>query len=392
MRILFVAMQESIHTARWINQIADQGWDIHLFPVSAYPVSPELHNATIYGLPLLPPRNISRSTRYVGLLPIGRSGNNLEKLIFRAYPELWFDFLAKLIQLIRPDIVHSLEFQHAGYMTFAARKKVEKNFPIWVTTNWGSDIYLYGRLAEHREKIQRILAACDYYSCECQRDVRLAKELGLTGKTLPVFPNSSGFDLSRVASLRQTGKVSSRRLILLKGYQHWAGRALTGLRALSLCKDLLPGYEVAIYSTNSDVEIAAELFEQETGIPVRIIPPILHDDMLRLFGQARIYLGLSISDAISTSLLEAMVMGSFPIQSCTSCADEWISDGQSGLIVPPEDPQIIAEAIRKALTDDDLVNQAAEINSRVAAERLDQEKIKPQVVKMYQEIYASRKE
>ena len=31
-------------------------------------------------------------------------------------------------------------------------------------------------------------------------------------------------------------------------------------------------------------------------------------------------------------------MGSFPIQSDTACADEWIEDGVSGLIVPPEDP------------------------------------------------------
>jgi len=71
--------------------------------------------------------------------------------------------------------------------------------------------------------------------------------------------------------------------------------------------------------------------------------------MLHYYGRARIYIGLSISDAISTSLLEAMVMGAFPIQSCTACADEWIEDGKSGFIVPPEDPHVIAEAIRRAL-------------------------------------------
>ena len=32
MRILFVAMADSVHTARWISQIDDQGWDIHLYP------------------------------------------------------------------------------------------------------------------------------------------------------------------------------------------------------------------------------------------------------------------------------------------------------------------------------------------------------------------------
>ena len=33
MRVLFVAMADSIHTARWIRQLQGQGWDLHLFPV-----------------------------------------------------------------------------------------------------------------------------------------------------------------------------------------------------------------------------------------------------------------------------------------------------------------------------------------------------------------------
>ena len=32
-KILIVAMHGSPHTARWINLIAEQGWDLDLFPV-----------------------------------------------------------------------------------------------------------------------------------------------------------------------------------------------------------------------------------------------------------------------------------------------------------------------------------------------------------------------
>ncbi len=64
-----------------------------------------------------------------------------------------------------------------------------------------------------------------------------------------------------------------------------------------------------------------------------IIPEFTsHHDILQKHGQARISIGLSIGDAISTSLLEAIVMGSFPIQSWTSCADEWIVDGKTGIL------------------------------------------------------------
>ena len=130
----------------------------------------------------------------------------------------------------------------------------------------------------------------------------------------------------------------------------------------------------------------------ETGISVNIIEEVSHEELLELFGRARIYIGLSISDGISTSLLEAMIMGTFPIQSCTACADEWIEDGKSGFIVHPEKPSAIADAIRRALIDDNLVNRAAEINAQTAIERLDYANIQAQVIKMYKDIYDSRKE
>jgi glycosyltransferase involved in cell wall biosynthesis len=393
MRILFVAFPNSIHTARWINQLDGQGWDLHLFPsVDVGEISPHLRDVTVYhslygyqgnhdhrtvklrGVPVIVP-NISRHIAYVARAALGY---------------WWHDYrsfqLKRLIKKLHPDIIHSMEIQAGGYLVSDVRKKYHGQFPPWIVTNWGSDIYLFGRLAEHKSKIAEVLSMCDYYSCECQRDVQLAKQMGFKGEVLPVLPNTGGFNLVRIAQFRQPGPTSARRLILLKGYQHWAGRALVGLRALALCADRLRGYRVGVYLANDDVKIAAELVSQTTGLHIEMIPFCSHDDMLRLYGQARISIGLSISDAISTSLLEAMVMGAFPIQSCTACCDEWIVDGETGFIVPPEDPEPIAAAIRKAITDDRLVDRAAELNAKVARERLDQSVIKPQVIAMYEKI------
>ena len=154
---------------------------------------------------------------------------------------------------------------------------------------------------------------------------------------------------------------------------------------------MLKNYTIIVYSASEETSAAARLFMRETGIAVQIVRKSTHEEILSLFGKARIYVGLSISDGISTSLLEAMVMGAFPIQTCTACADEWIAEGQSGFIVPPEDPALIADAIRRALADDTLVDRAAAINARTAAERLDYFAIKPQVIKMYRDIFASLK-
>ncbi len=390
LRILFVAMAESVHTARWITQIGDQGWDIHLFPSIDYGrVHDDLKDVTAYHSfygsgPKATPR-----VKWRGI-PV--HSELVASIVRRALKEFFPDYrvtqLSHLIRKLKPDMIHSMEIQAGAYLTWAVRKNYVGNFPSWIITNWGSDIYLFGRLAEHADKIRAILAACDYYACECVRDVHLAKQMGLKGCVLPVLPNTGGFDLDRLAHLRQPGPPSARRLILLKGYQGWSGRALVGLRAIALCARELRGYRVAIYSASTEVKIAAELVAQSTGIPIDLIPQCSYDEMLGLYGRSRIYIGLGISDAISTSLLEAIVMGAFPIQSCTACADEWIVDGEMGLIVPPEDPEPVAAAIRRALSDDALVDRAAEFNFRLAKERLDEKVIRPQVIAMYEKIAA----
>jgi len=381
-------MAESIHTARWISQIGDRGWDLHLFPSLDYGiVHADLKNVTVYHSIYKARKGLNGSLRLrgipspSGMMAIG--GRAILKKLFASY-RTWQ--LRHLIRRLQPDIVHSIEIQAAGYLTLTVKERFGTKFPSWIVTNWGSDLYLFGRLSDHVEKIKGVLKECSFYSCECQRDVSLAKQMGLKGEVLPIMPNSGGFRLEQVGHWKEPGQVSARRLILLKGYQGWAGRALVGLRAIELCAGALQGYRVAIYMASLEVRIAAELFSKKTGIPVELVPHCSHEQMMRLYGQARIYLGLSISDAISTSLLEAIVMGAFPIQSCTSCADEWIVDGESGFIVPPEDPEPVSVAIRRAISDDSLVDRAGEINWKMAETRLDENILRPQVIAMYEKV------
>ena len=387
MRILFVAMPNSVHAARWINQISDRGWDIRLFSSTPAPIHPELRNITVYGVSASRPEGLDPSVRLRGVWPLRRGLGRLSHPIFHRFVP-WG--LARIIRWLKPHIVHSMEIQHAGYLTLAARAKLGGRFPTWVVSNWGSDIYLFGRLSEHHHKIKAVLSACDYYDAECHRDVELAKKFGFKGEVLPVLPNTGGFDLQQARQLRQPGPTSARRLIALKGYQGWVYRALVGLRGIELCADLLKekGYRIAIYLTSPETKIAAELLAKSSGLPIDIIPRVPHQEMLRLHGRARVSIGLSISDALSISALEAMVMGSFPIQSNTSCLGELVQDGESGMLVHPEDPEAVAGALRRAVTDEELVDRAAEINARIAAEHLDRSVIRPQVVQMYERIAA----
>jgi hypothetical protein len=281
-----------------------------------------------------------------------------------------------------------MELQAAGYLSMEARRRLGKDFPFWMVSNWGSDIYLFGRLPDHQDRLRGLLTGCDMYLCECRRDVGLAQRLGLGDQPSLVIPSGGGLPLGRLGPWRAT-PPSQRKRILLKGYQGWAGRALCGLRAIEMLAEELQPFEVVIYLPNPEVELKARLIAQDTGLKIRIVPETAHDGMLRLHGQARASIGLSISDAASTSFLEALAMGSFPIQSHTSCADEWVIDGQTALLVPPEEPQLIAQALKRAISDDSLVDEAAQCNQGVVAERLGEEMIRAQTAALYQRIFAN---
>lgn len=389
-RVLFVGMSDSVHTARWIDQLDRQEWEVHLFPsLDVGRVHPKMRGISVYHSVYARSLNgRGQGNSYSGLDVISSGVAHVARLTLK---ELWPDYrkrqLKRLIRKLQPDLVHSLEIQAAGYLVEEIKTSWTGAFPRWMVTNWGSDISLFGVLPEHQQRIRRVLESCDYYSCECRRDVALGVSHGFKGKVMPVVPNTGGFELEQLEKVRNSVPASSRKVIMLKGYQHWAGRALVGLRALERCADLLPGYTLAIYSANADVLFAARLFSERNGIPLHIIEPgTSHDDLLQWHARARISIGLSIGDAISTSLLEAMVMGSFPIQSCTACVDEWLESGANGLVVPPEDPDLIEFALRQALTDDALVDAASSKNWQIAKERLQATAIREQVRSMYRGI------
>lgn len=417
-RILFVGMSDSPHLARWINQISDLGWDLHLFPVYNEPVHPLLKGVTVHRPWIgLRPRHMLKTLFHdpLNALNIRESlrqthPNRLEVRSIWPLPvaapldQVFAGFrtarlgesdvdaplfygpytLAKLIRKLKPDLIHSMEFQHAGYLTLKTKELAKRwEFPKWLATNWGSDIYYYRRFPEHKRQIVRVLHEIDYYSCECARDADLAHELGLTAPVLPIMPNTGGFNIAEVQELRSRVRPADRKIIMVKGYEHFAGRALTALEAVLKCKDVLKGYRVVVYAASAEVRDRVEELRMFHGIDVSLLERVGHGKMLRYFAYARAYLGVSISDAISTSMLEAMALGAFPLQTNTACCDEWIEDGKSGFALQFDDVDAIASKLRIALTDDALVNEAASRNWETVAARLDQEKLKPRAEQFY---------
>ncbi len=390
MRILFVAMPFSIHTVRWISQINDTGWDLHLFPSMKFqPLHAEMRGVVyhenfydnLYG----PVPGNTYSSSHMPYLSFIKG--RLPKKVIRKLAHITgietdpADELAELIKKIRPDIIHSLETQHAGYLVTQAKKKTAGKFPfpVWIHSNWGIDLHFFGRLQKHIPLIRETLAGVNILLVEGKRDETLARELGYQSK-VRIFPSvGGGFHIPD----GEPAKTSLRKKILVKGTQDIIRRGVVALRALERCADLLDEYEIILYSSNEITRAVAELFTGHTGKQITILEGVDHAGMLQLNAEARINICVNISDGLPNAMLEAMLMGAFPIQSDTSLANEWIRSGETGMLVPPEDPDVIEKAIREALLNDELVDRAAVANRRQISEQLEYEHIKTSVTDMY---------
>jgi hypothetical protein len=275
---------------------------------------------------------------------------------------------------------------------YAKKQYSLSKFPVWLAPNWGRDIYYFQNDPEHKKIIQDLLSEIDYYSSECKRDIIIAKNLGLNKPVMPVMPNTGGINISVADCLRHRVLPSNRKCIMVKGYQHFAGRALIALDAIAACAAYLKEYKIILYSTSEEVANKAQTIKETSKLNFEFISLlgknyIDHETMLINFSKARIYMGVSVSDGISTSLLEAMAMGAFPIQTNTSCCEEWIKDGVTGFVVSPSNLSEIIKSLKTALTDDNLVDNASKLNWKTVLERLSSEKCTQQVNEMYESIF-----
>ena len=366
-KILIVAMADSVHTARWLEQFENSKDEFVLFPSSPHR---RIHPKIVRLLGASSPMQISIPK---GLSKTGLILAVLDKLFSN---RLRGNLLRRVINKFEPNILHAVETQGAGYISLEALGNVEKK-PFFILTLWGSDLFWFRKFDRHKLRLMSLLPLVDLLSMECERDVEIARDLGFAGRLFPPFPVTGGYEIADGPNSNVKTKTSARRMILVKGHTRFVGRGTQALHAIEELSRQLVGYQVIVYSADPKARRLANLIAKRSGLPVKVFArgQIVHQDLLEMFESARIYVGISLSDGISVSLQEAMVCGTFPIQTDTSCAGEWITNEKSGFIVSPNDHDGLVKAIRTALENDDLVDAAAEINYEVARKRLDKSKV-----------------
>jgi glycosyltransferase involved in cell wall biosynthesis len=373
--VMIVCMVDSIHSARWLEIYRNKGIDFHIFPSTPNrKIHPKIRNLVEDSSTTDGRFKLVYRLKYLSILlwAIDLVFNNR----FRGY------LISRYAKKHNVDIIHAVELNHAGYMLSRASSFGLPTGCKIIVTSWGSDIFWFKRYPKHRERLASVLSIANEFISECSRDHKFATDLGFSGKFWEPTPVSGGYSNDFIKTTRT--KTSMRKIILIKGYESFVGRASIALEAILNLTDRLTEYEIHVYSANRKTQRLVKKLRLKKQLKIIVYKKhaLTHEQMLSLFSKARVYLGVSLSDGISVSLLESMVTGAFPIQTDTSCANEWILNGETGFIVKPK-VDAVMNALRIAISDDLMVDNAMLKNSSLASEKLDQTVIYSRLSKLY---------
>lgn len=374
MKILFISML-SIHAVRWIENLKETPFQLYWFDVlnrGKLHTFEDVHQFSNWKKRKLPyikgefflSRNLPRFYNYLQPYLEVTASEKLKEILIE----------------VQPDVVHSFEMQSCSYPILRTMQK----FPDikWVYSCWGSDLFYYKNITSHHKRIRKVLQRIDILQTDNQRDIKIAYELGFKGKNTFVIPGGGGYSLNNFSKLREP--LVKRNIILVKGYQHKFGRALVALEALKELRDNLEEYEIVVFAAHQEVID----YINENQLPFKVFGrnSLSNEEVIKLMGKSIIYLGNSISDGIPNTLLEALIMGAFPIQ-CNpgNVTEELIDDGINGFLINnPEDEKEIKELILQALGNiQNLWVQAYRINRKITKKQFDYTQINKHIVNLY---------
>lgn len=282
---------------------------------------------------------------------------------------------------IKPDVVHSF-VMYAGavpildLMTFNTQTK-------WVFSAWGNDLYYYQNKESFRNDMKEVLPHLDYMFADCKRDYFIARNLGFTGNYLGTYPTGGGYDFNITDQFIQD--FDDKKTILIKGYEHKFGRCINVLKAISPLKNLLGNYKIAVFGANDLVFKHVDESELKDWENLKVHANLEREEVLKLMGESLIYIGNSISDGMPNTLLEAIIMEVFPIQSNPGGATaEIIKDGKNGFLINnAENQEEIGSMIKKALQNPDFIKKAIDYNTIKVKPQLERGKVKREVLEKY---------
>jgi glycosyltransferase involved in cell wall biosynthesis len=394
MRILFVADGRSPIAQNWIRYFAehDRGDEVYLastfqceldFSVKRLEFTPVAFSS-VKKQTTRPGRASSRGLglrtlvrQWLGPLTIPRSAKKL-----RAF-----------IEEVKPDLIHAMRVPYEGMLTSRAlgrttdkaRSATEVPF---LTSIWGNDFTLHA-LSTPLMKLYTnyVMSTVDALHADVERDIRLAHEWGLSKEKLTLVTPGNGGIRSDVF-YPPVEAVKNPVIINPRGFRSYV-RNEVFFRSIPLVLAKHPDAKFICSSMQGEAQAIRWLEELNIEHAVELRAPIPHTEMGEVFRGAQIVVSPSIHDGTPNSLIEGMACGCFPIAGDIESIREWITHGQNGLLVNPNDPQALADAILLGLEREDLRRDAAGLNTKIISARAEFETNMKKVVEFYENLLNS---
>lgn len=298
----------------------------------------------------------------------------------------------RLVQQIKPDVVHALRIPFEGMLA----SHTPAGIPLIVSI-WGNDLTLHASGSAMMDRLTRqTLLRTDALFADTNRDLRMAKDWGFDA-TRPglVVPGGGGINLAEIRSAVASdpeGVVkdlldlcdNDHNLVLNpRGFRTGSVRNDTFFDAIPLVLKRHPGVIFACAAMESQPEALRYVHRLNLEGNVILLPRLPQKGLWQLFNRSQMSISISQHDGTPNSLLEAMACDCFPIAGDLESIREWITPGVNGLLVEPDKPQALADAIFLALEDSGLRRRATAQNARLVAERASADLIREKIKDSY---------
>jgi glycosyltransferase involved in cell wall biosynthesis len=387
-RLLFIADGRSPIALNWIDYFLEQGDDVHLVSTFECPVDPRLASFSFIPVafselkkaPL--PKTSQKPARNQSIW--GASAVKLRTLARHWLGPLTLNSAAQRLRLVldrvQPDLIHAMRIPYEGMLAALAHPRL----PLLISV-WGNDFTLHAPSTPLMRRYTHLaLQHASALHADCQRDLDLAQKWGFDpAKSTIVLPGAGGVqpDLFYPPASPITEPV----VINPRGIRAYVNNAAF-FAAIPLV--LAQQSRTRFLCPAMADEPQALRWLDELGIAgnVELLPLQTRPQMAALFRRARVAVSPATHDGTPNTLLEAMACGCLPVAGDLESLREWITPGQNGLLVNPNDPQSIAQGIITALQDNALQQRACLQNAALIASRAEYSRVMGSAQAFYRSI------
>jgi starch synthase len=206
----------------------------------------------------------------------------------------------------------------------------------------------------------------------------------------------NGIDTTEYAPDPATGVLDRYGIDLARPYVIFVGR-ITRQKGLPVllraAAGLVPEAQLVLCAGAADTpEQLAEVMELVNGLRasrtgVLWIPEMLpKPEVIQLLSHAAVFACPSVYEPLGIVNLEAMACGAAVVASRTGGIPEVVADGETGLLVPPEDPEQLGAALNTLIRDPDRARAMGQAGRKRAVAEFGWAAIAAQTVGMYAEL------